>query len=161
MKPTRVWKYGKFHKNSLLLYSPVLQTRLRGKEANWNLIWCMFAKGFFLLLLRKKNHNQTNISIGFNINIKSRPTDDVGKAYTNACSEEIFGVHKKNDVQTVSYINYLLSPNTLPLRIFEEYLWRNESLDVSKSEHFSRYFPWVQTFRQPNKMDFYDYKYSG
>lgn len=82
----------------------------------------MFAKGFFLLLLRKKNHNQTNISIGFSINIKSRPTDDVGKAYTNACSEEIFGVHKKNDVQTVSYINYLLSPNTLPLRIFEEYL---------------------------------------
>lgn len=77
-------------------------------------------KVFFLLLLRKKK--KKNISIGFNINIKSRPTDDVGKAYTNACSEEIFGVHKKNDVQTVSCINYLLSPNTLALRIFEEYL---------------------------------------
>lgn len=81
----------------------------------------MFAKGFFSTSIAKKKIIK-NISIGFNINIKSRPTDDVGKAYTNAYSEEIFGVHKKNDVQTVSCINYLLSPNTLALRIFEEYL---------------------------------------
>ena len=54
----------------------------------------MFAKGFFSTSIAKKKIIK-NISIGFNINIKSRPTDDVGKAYTNACSEEIFGVHKK------------------------------------------------------------------